>query len=479
MKRLRLFLVLLCGLLMLPVMGKNNPEQLVTYPAPQGAPLNNDFSIKVRQPGGKWQTVDAYNVKVDQVIDAKHHPENSSFAYFDFSGEVEVQVTSNKGTVNTGRVRPLSCGIVPVVSGNTLTFKLDRPRNLSVEVNGDIFHNLHLFANPIDPDVPRKKKAKNLIYFGPGIHHLPGDSLVVSSGKTVYVAGGAVVRGTIRVKNAQNVKVLGRGYVAPEGRGYGVSIENSKNVEVEGVVVTQCPTGGSDGVTIRNVKSISWYGWGDGMNVFASSNVLLDGVFCRNSDDCTTIYATRMGYTGSSRNIIMQNSTLWADVAHPIFIGIHGNVERPDTIENALYKNIDILDHNELQLDYQGCMAINSGDDNLIRNIRFEDIRVEDFRRGQLVNLRVFYNKKYCKAPGRSIEGITFRNISYNGRNAEVSIIEGYNEQRVVKDIRFENLRINGKLITDDMPDKPKWYKTGDMGRIYTGVHVDNVQFVK
>ena len=26
-----------------------------------------------------------------------------------------------------------------------MTFKLDRPRNLSVEVNGDIFHNLHLF----------------------------------------------------------------------------------------------------------------------------------------------------------------------------------------------------------------------------------------------------------------------------------------------------------------------------------------------
>lgn len=296
---------------------------------------------------------------------------------------------------------------------------------------------------------------------------------------TLYVSGGAIVRGTIRVKDAEDVKVFGRGYVGPEGRGYGVSIENSKNVQVEGVIVTQCPTGASDGVTIRNVKSISWYGWGDGMNVFASQNVLLDGVFCRNSDDCTTIYATRMGHTGSSRNITMQNSTLWADVAHPIFIGIHGNVERPDTIENALYKNIDILDHNEMQLDYQGCMSINSGDDNLIRNIRFEDIRVEDFRRGQLVNLRVFYNKKYCKAPGRNIEDITFKNINYNGTHAEVSIIEGYNEERMVKNIKFENLRINGKLITDDMPDKPKWYRTGDMGRIYTGVHVDNVQFVK
>lgn len=90
-------------------------------------------------------------------------------------------------------------------------------------------------------------------------------------------------------------------------------------------LTTQLPTGGSDGVTIRNVKSISHYGWGDGMNIFASSNVLFDRVFCRNSDDCTTVYATRKGYTGSSRHITMQNSTLWADVAHPIFMGIHGN----------------------------------------------------------------------------------------------------------------------------------------------------------
>lgn len=453
--------------------------KLVTYPAPKGAPLKQDFTVKVRQAGGQWQPVAVYSIKVDQVIGAKHHTEEASMAYFDFDGEVEVQVTSNKGTVNTSRIRPLSYNIASTVSGTSLTFKLDRPRNLSVEVNGDIFHNLHLFANPIDVNVPKKKKAKNLIYFGPGIHQLPGDSLIVPSGKTVYVAGGAIVRGTIRVKNAHDVKVLGRGYVGPVGRGYGVSIENSRNVEVEGVVLTQCPTGGSDGVTIRNVKSISWYGWGDGMNVFASRNVVLDGVFCRNSDDCTTIYATRMGYSGSSRNITMKNSTLWADVAHPIFIGIHGNVERPDTIENALYKNIDILDHCEMQLDYQGCMAINSGDDNLIRNIRFEDIRVEDFRKGQLLNLRVFYNQKYCKAPGRSVEDILFKNVSYNGKHAEVSVIEGYDKDRMVRNVRFENLRINGKVISDDMPGKPKWYKTGDMGRIYTGVHVDNVRFVK
>lgn len=79
------------------------------------------------------------------------------------------------------------------------------------------------------------------------------------------------------------------------------------------------------------------------MNVFASNNVLFDGVFCRNSDDCTTVYATRMGFHGGCRNVTMQNSTLWADVAHPIFIGLHGDVDRNEVMENLTYRNIDIL----------------------------------------------------------------------------------------------------------------------------------------
>lgn len=124
-------------------------------------------------------------------------------------------------------------------------------------------------------------------------------------------------------------------------------------------------------------------------------------------------------------------------------------------------------------------MAINAGDDNLVRNVRFEDIRIENFRQGQLLNLRIFYNKKYCKSPGRGIENVLFRNISYNGDNAELSIIEGYNEERGIKNIRFENLKINGELIYDEMPGKPKWYHTGDMGGIYVGPHVENVSFLK
>lgn len=452
-------------------------SELITWCAPKGADLNNDFTVKVRKQGEDWIVLSAYLVKVDEVRETKHHVENASMATFDFSGSVEVAVTYNRGTVKTARVRPLSYGIPFQIKENTVYFSLNRPGNLSVEVNGDIFHNLHLFANPLEVNIPDKKNP-NVIYYGPGIHTVQNGVLKVPSGKTVYLAGGAVLLGRIVIENAHDVKLIGRGIINYSVKG-GIQIRNSRNIYVDGIVTTQCATGGSENVTIRNVKSISYYGWGDGMNVFASNNVLFDGVFCRNSDDCTTVYGTRFDYVGGCSNITMQNATLWADVAHPIFIGIHGNTQKPEVLENLNYINIDILDHKEKQVDYQGCMAINAGDNNLIRKVRFENIRIEDFRQGQLINLRVFYNKKYCTAPGRGIEDVLFKNISYTGENAVLSIIEGYNEERKVKNIRFENLRVNGKLIYDDMPDKPAWYKTSDMAGMYIGPHVENIIFQK
>lgn len=452
-------------------------SQLTVYPAPQDALLNGDFTIKVRQPGMEWKSVPNHLIKVDEVRDTKHNVEEASMAFFDFEGEVEVAVTYNKGKINNARVRPLSYGIEPAVKGNTLTFKLDQPRNLSVEVNNDIFHNLHLFANPIRKEVPDKNDP-NVIYFGPGIYEFEKGKFDVPSNKTVYVDGGAVLRGQLSLDSVENVKIIGSGMVEHTVK-MGVHIANSRDIEVDGIFVTQCATGGSDRVKITNVKSISYYGWGDGLNVFASNNVTFNRVFCRNSDDCTTVYATRKGFDGGCKNILMENSTLWADVAHPIFLGIHGNANNFDIIENVTFRNIDILDHKEVQLDYQGCMAINAGDNNIIRDVLFEDIRVEDFRQGQLFNIRIFYNEKYCAAPGMGIENIHFKNIEYNGNNAEVSVIAGYNSDRKVKNITFENLKINGQLITDDMPGKPAWYKTGDMARIFIGEHVEGVSFIK
>ena len=58
---------------------------------------------------------------------------------------------------------------------------------------------------------------------------------------------------------------------------------------------------------------------------------------------------------------------------------------------------------------------------NVVRDITFDNIRVEDFRQGQLVNIRIFFNTKYCAAPGTCIKNVLFKDIDYNGGNAEMS----------------------------------------------------------
>jgi hypothetical protein len=512
-------------------------DQLVVHSVTPGMPRNTDFTVRVRAQGQNWQELPAYLVKVAgginthayQKVEEESKPArsshlgapklsidalDSSFVTFDFAGAVDVSITYNRGDIESTRIRPLSYGIRPIVKSDSISFSLSQPRNLSVEVNGDIFHNLQVFANPIEDERPNPSDP-NVIFYGPGVHQI--GRTTIASGKTVYLAGGALVEGSFLINHAENVRIMGRGILyqsnAPRGAGRlaeqrqlgatlhqaetppqpatlqqtirstrrdAILIEYSRNVDVDGIIeVPNAYTilvGQSQNVTIRNIKSFSTGGNNDGIDVFTSSDVVVDGVFLRNSDDNIAIYGHRWKYYGDTRNVTVENSTLWADVAHPILVGTHGDSENPDTLEDLKFLNLDILDQNEKQIDYQGCMSLNAGDDNLIRNVRFENIRVEDFREGQLVNLRVFNNRKYNTSPGRGIENVLFRDITFDGSHANLSIIAGYDDTRIIKDVVFQNLKINETLIWDGMT-KPAWFKTSDMAQFFVGEHVNGLQF--
>ncbi|GHK01225.1 hypothetical protein SY2F82_30220 [Streptomyces sp. Y2F8-2] len=457
-------------------------DKLVIYPIPSGVPTNLSYSVKARTPGGDWQTVPVYRARAKQ-IDANTGSGpvfNSSVAMFDFQGTVEVAVTSAKGTIGTARIRPLSYGTRFTVDGATISFTLTEPRNLSIEVDGDVFNNLQLHAHPIETHVP-DPGDEDVIYFGPGLHKTTNNVLTVPSGKTVYLAGGAVLTSQVAFQNVENARLRGRGvlYNSPSG----VLVEYSKNIEIDGVTVLNpssgyaITVGQSQQVTIHNFHAYSHGQWGDGIDVFSSEDVLIDNVYMRNADDCIAIYAHRWNYYGDCRNITVRNSTLWADVAHPINVGTHGNTDNPETIENLVLSNIDILDHREPQMNYQGCIALNPGDSNLVHNVRAQDIRVEDFRWGQLINMRVMFNTSYNTSVGRGIDGVYIKNLSYNGTHANPAIMVGYDADHAIKNVTFQNLVINGKFIGNGMK-KPGWYTFWDMMPAYANEHVLNTRFL-
>ena len=432
---------------------KTNAQQLITYPVPQAVVYsmhNDDYTVKVRKPGGEWQDLYEYNVKVD--LDK---PQDASMVYFDFSGTVEVFVRKNNENIQSVKVRPSSYQIKPIINGNTITFTLTEPKKISIEFNGDKLHNLHLFANAIEKNRP-DSNDRNVIYFGPGVHY-PKDTITkefrIPSNKTVYIAGGAIFRGKFICDHVNNVRIIGTGIIDRPQEG--VAINYSNNVEVEGIIFIDpshytVAGGQSKKITIRNVKSFSSQGWSDGLDFMSCSDVAIDDVFMRNSDDCIAIYGHRWNFYGNAKNYSVTNSTLWADVAHPINIGLHGDAKRGgDTLENIVFKNIDILEQDEDDPNYEGCMAISDGDLNLVRDVHFEDIRVDDFEEGQLFNIRALYNQKYGAGPGRGVQNIYFKNISYNGINNSASIISGLDKDHIVKGVTFENLRINGITVTN------------------------------
>ena len=464
-------------------------HQVFTYPAPEGAPLKDDYDVYIQPRGAKeWTKIDTYMAKVKGG--------EISYCFFDFTGDVFVKVITKNKKYKTARIRPDYRGtIANVQNDSTVQFLLFQPENVSVEFDGDITNNLLVFTSKPtiskeEAEEQAKREGREFKYYAPGFYNQQ-DTIFVGSNTMVYLAGGSYFTGTFAVNDAENVSIIGRGIARPV-RGYeGAHVYRSKNVLVDGLILNTCPIGESRNITLHDVRSISYPGWGDGLNVFGGCDgVLFDRVFCRNSDDCTTAYATRKGFGGSTRNVHMRNSTLWADVAHPIFIGLHGaaagpNPERRDTIENLLYENIDILGQAEPQVDYQGCLAINCGDNNLVRNVTFDNIRIEQIQDGCIAQVKVGWNQKYCKAPGLGVEDITLRNIRYyssprGGREgASLSVINGYNEERKVKNITFEGLKINGRAIYDDMPGKPKWYQTADYVPMFVGNHVENLTFKK
>ena len=463
-------------------------HQVFTYKAPEGAPLKHDYDVFIQPRGHKeWTKIDTYMAKVNSPqVDGSHKVSEISYCMFDFTGDVFVKVITKNKKYKTARIRPDYRGtIANVQNDSTVQFLLFQPENVSVEFDGNITDNLLVFTSKPtirkeDAEKAAKSQGRNFQYYAPGMYS--EEIIKVPSNTTVYLDGGSYFSGTFAVEDAENVSILGRGIARPQ-RGYeGCHVYRSKNVLVDGLIVNTCPIGESNNVTLHDVRSISHPQWGDGLNVFGGcSDILYDRVFCRNSDDCTTVYATRKGFKGSVRNVRMTNSTLWADVAHPIIIGLHGNPQVGDSLVNLKYDNLDIICQAEPQVDYQGCLAINCGDGNVVRNVVFDNIRIElpdqVAKQASITQVKVGWNQKYCTAAGGGIENVLFRNIRYYGEEPNMSVITGYDTQHKVKNVTFEGLKINGCKIYDDMPGKPKWYQTADNVPMFVGSYVEGLTF--
>lgn len=441
---------------------------------------NDDYTVRVRTPGGVWQDLYEYNVKVD----LDHPQKDASVVYFNFDGEVEVAVQKNNGRFAAVAIRPASKNIKAEVRNNTAYFRMRRPENLSIEFDDDRHHNLHVFTHAIRRDMPSRAGDvqtasvgkgtmpdfdQPVVYFGPGLHD---GEFRLRSNSTVYIHGAAVLRRPLIIDGVENVRVHS------DGLFYGVSqlqIRRSRNILIDGAIFINQPEGtlrciNSQDIEERSIRSIGAQPWSDGLGHFACERVKIADSFIRTSDDCITLYNHRWDSWGNTRDVEVTHSTLWADVAHAIMIGIHGNTPsaehpEPEVIERVRFSDIDILEHDEDDPDYEGALGIMAGDDNLVRDVMFENIRVDRIEEGKLFSFQIVFNSKYNTSPGRGIENVTLRNIHFTGQGAaSASRLTGYDAQRRVRNIVIDNVTVAGQKLRGPQPN------VLDIGRFVEGV---------
>ena len=242
------------------------------------------------------------------------------YASFAMTGKVHVEVTSlvSERKVLTCNVRPLAYGIQPKISGNTVSFDLDRPRYLVVFFNDEpMFYStgLMLFAEPPEKNPPKlgdpnvvnimdykvdntgktlettninraisdvsARPGGGVLFFPAGVY-LSG-TVIMKSNVKLYVDAGAVIRGSSKsadypaapaaaggrplraffiFDNVENAGLMGRGAIDMDGypwlwHDFQPDTSDGRARDADGKVLDPHGTG-IRGYVVNNCRNISF-----------------------------------------------------------------------------------------------------------------------------------------------------------------------------------------------------------------------------
>jgi hypothetical protein len=451
-----------------PFLKTENTNRIITWPAP--AEINPSVFFQVQ---ANDKNIFVYDSPV------------VSYATFDFEGTAEIKIKAGRD-VKWVDIRPKSLGIKAEFQDSSIHFTLTKPCMLSIELNGEFSNQpLFLFAGSPEINIPVRNDNR-VIWFEGGKIHKPG-IIEVKSGQTVYIEGGAVVEGIIHAENASDIKILGRGIldgttnneIRGESRFRFIHIQDSKNIVIDGIILEdshswQIVPINCDNVTIRNTKILSDNGSDDGIDIVRSRNVKIENCFIRTKDDCIAV-KTVYDYptTINSENIEVDGCVFWnAAWGNGLEIGFE---LRSEYVRNVTFKDCDVI-----HVEDGAVFSIHNGDQSIVENIRFENIRVEDARQ-KLFDIAIFLtqysidrpddqqertrrylngawdgvlsvtpdNKAYHSKYRGQIRDVIFKDIYVTDGLLPFSIFCGFDEQHQVENITIDNLVVHGKKITN------------------------------
>ena len=428
---LTLFLGLICSLA---------AAEIVVYPPPPGLKTSPDFTITADSEQVWVERIGSRQLTFDYSLYGTREMEDLNVANFSCSGPINIVIKANVN-ITSYKIRPKSRSIKATVNGSELTFTIDGPQKLYIEIN-DLPH-LAIFANPLEA-TPHRRGDPGVIYYGPGEHN-PGRIDLVSN-MTIYIAGGAILNADIYGMNIRNVNIEGRGII--QGK---IEITKASNLNISGVFIRNT-TGWTNTLTnchncsYRNVKVFSYeaiYSV-DGINPVSCTNFTIDDCFIRCRDDCVAIKSGDPKLRVDS--VFVTNCVMvgWA-CSDGVTIGYELN---GGPVENIYVKNCDILyARGDGRTQGHSAFSIVCDGPAMVQNINFEDIRVENDVEFKNLEFIVTDGTLYGTDPPGHIKGVKLKNIQWENI-VKPFVIKGYSPDNLVEDITFDGCIAGGKILT-------------------------------
>jgi polygalacturonase len=325
--------------------------------------------------------------------------------------------------------------------------------------------------------------TQSVLYVPPGKYKV--GELWLKSNMTLYLACGAVLYGSgstgdfntgsgginiegmqhslIRIYQAKNTKILGRGVLDANGhaiRAAGLNaslmkIEQSSNITVDGVLVRDSSYWNtliyrSDAVTMQNYKLINCrpngtaYNNTDGVDFDESTNSKLYNAFLYTGDDSMATKNEEASGVINTKNIVHQKVVCYSNS-----VGCKVGTKSMGTSMDAItFKDVDVIKAGR-------AMTIEAYDTAVVSNTTFEDIRVEAAD-SMLINLALDQPPTWRTAADTGIYKDTyFTNVSSDVK--KVISLHGESSSANITGVHFKNLTVLGKVITSQTDSNASW----------------------
>jgi len=428
------------------------------------------------------------------------HYKTYYYAHFEVGSMQSLSLGSSE-QIEEFEISPVSRGVKGNLKEDRVHFTIDGPGYYMVRINCE--HRVFLLADEIskkeaggisiaDFDIDATGNTMEtsrlqaildecagsgkVLYFPPGIYKT--GLLRIRSNTSIHLEMGAVIKGPdvvsaleteegikprslILIKDAENIRITGRGtfdangrylrdHFGDEGRCRVLLVLNSRNIHLDGIFLRDPGSWNtqilhSEDVEIRNVKVLNDIGVSntDGINPDASRRVHIENCFAYCGDDNIAVKSTNtMNYLRDVEEITIKNCVFLTKKS-ALKVGTESNAA---FMKNITFENNDVLECDRGMTLY--CFDGASYENISYINNRFE--RNHPDRNQCYFHFRIRKRNKDSRVG--SMKQVLIKDCSFLTAFPNPSIIDGFDPALGIK-LVIDNLTINGVKCTVENED--------------------------